>query len=245
MLKILLLASTLMITIGHITFDYFVVPNESSLTVLVDIVYMMLCMAQAWTVVCFFHERFQKKLAAREKDALTGAMLRPMLKEKISDEQYRMKREEARFTVIMLDVDYFKTVNDTFGHIAGDAVLKHVVSLFEANLRQLDSIGRWGGEEFIILLPCTELNGGVQVAEKLRRLLIDNPCAWKKHSIPVTASFGVVECSMLDTSIEALIERADDEMYRAKAAGRNRVCSNTMSTFMSLGSTTDSSASGS
>jgi len=125
----------------------------------------------------------------------------------------------STFALVLLDIDHFKSVNDTFGHASGDAVLCGVAGVLEAFVRQRDLAGRWGGEEFLMILPDVPLGGAAAIAERLRQHLAD---ARLLPGRPVTASFGVTAWQPGETP-EALIARADAAMYRAKNGGRNRV----------------------
>ncbi|WP_161796357.1 GGDEF domain-containing protein [Arsukibacterium ikkense] len=125
--------------------------------------------------------------------------------------------------VIICDIDHFKQLNDQYGHAAGDAVLRHLASLFRNNLRQQDIACRIGGEEFLFFLPKTPVDAALQVAEKIRHALLDNPLQLEQLALPVSASFGVASCINSD-SLAAAIEHADKQLYQAKNSGRNRVC---------------------
>lgn len=152
-------------------------------------------------------------------DPLTGVYNRRYFIQKLKEEIDRAKRTNRSFSLIMLDIDYFKNINDRFGHSTGDFVLKTLTEMLKNSIRRIDIFARWGGEEFVILLPETPKRNAVHVAEKLRHLLSGT-------NIPgvgtITASFGISEYHSGD-KIDSLIQRADDAMYRAKAAGRNRV----------------------
>ena len=121
-------------------------------------------------------------------------------------------------SVIMFDLDRFKQVNDTFGHAAGDAVLKAVADIARGQLRQTDVFGRWGGEEFLIILPSTDSTRACEAAERLRQAIGSGPLA---GDIRITASFGVAEYQAPETA-EAWLKRADAALYAAKTGGRNR-----------------------
>ena len=152
-------------------------------------------------------------------DNLTGLFNRQKLDDVFEKEIQRAKRFDQPFSIIVLDIDHFKLVNDTHGHQAGDQVLIAVADVLTTNTRQTDTIGRWGGEEFLIICPHTNLNGARNLADKIREML-------SAHDFPVTqqvtASFGV-STSRPDDQIDDLIERADSALYRAKRNGRNQV----------------------
>lgn len=154
------------------------------------------------------------------RDPLTGLANRRVLDEELNREARRGIRDGRPLSVIILDLDYFKSLNDTFGHSAGDQVLMAVGRILAAGVRPADVVARYGGEEFVILLPDTNLELGVQIAERLRTQLGTLPVADCPR--PVTASFGVATL-LPGQSADRLIERADAALYRAKANGRNRV----------------------
>ncbi len=152
-------------------------------------------------------------------DKLTGLFNRRKLDELIADELIRSRRYDAAFSIIMLDIDHFKRINDTYGHGVGDEVLVEVAQLLRENTRDADSLGRLGGEEFVVICRNGHPPAGEQAAQKLRDVLA-------KHSFPgvgqVTASFGVACCRGDDTAV-TLLARADAALYRAKSSGRDCV----------------------
>lgn len=152
-------------------------------------------------------------------DPLTQVANRRKLYAEISRELSRCLRDEKPLALILLDLDRFKPINDTHGHNVGDLVLYEVAQLLQAHLRPANRLGRWGGEEFLVLLPETDLSGAVAVAERLRQALSLEPIGPVGQ---VTASFGVAGARASDTP-ESLIARADQAMYAAKQAGGNRV----------------------
>ncbi len=156
------------------------------------------------------------------RDALTGAFNRLAAKERLHAEFARMKRAQIPYAVLMMDIDYFKRVNDTFGHDTGDKVLQAVARVLQIHLRETDFLARFGGEEFIALLPNTELHSASEVAEKLRSTVALAPSA---TGHPVTLSIGLAMATPNDASEDDAVHRADDFLYRAKNAGRNRVAS--------------------
>lgn len=153
-------------------------------------------------------------------DKLTQLYNRTKLDEILETECLRIKRyNDYVFAVILLDIDHFKQVNDTHGHLAGDRTLVHFAKILQANLRQSDVAGRWGGEEFLIICPHTNGTGARFLAEKLRTVIAANII---DHVGVVTASFGVTQFTNAD-SIDSLLGRADHALYSAKNSGRNRV----------------------
>jgi diguanylate cyclase (GGDEF)-like protein len=137
------------------------------------------------------------------------------------------KRDNKNLSLIMLDIDYFKNINDSYGHKTGDNVLVAIAKTLNEQTRKSDIICRFGGEEFIILLPETDLDGAIIIAEKIR-LTIENFIFTidtnSDQMLKYTASFGVTEVNLIDKKINALVSRADIALYKAKEGGRNRVC---------------------
>ncbi|MDE1900661.1 MAG: diguanylate cyclase [Alphaproteobacteria bacterium] len=156
-------------------------------------------------------------------DALTGISNRRYFQNQAEQELRRARRFARDMTVMMIDIDHFKPVNDTYGHAAGDAVIQGVVKRAEESLRQSDSIGRLGGEEFAVLLPETGIDAAYDVAERLRKHIENRPLIAEHNVIPCTVSIGIAQLSARDGTIEDLIRRADTALYAAKNNGRNRV----------------------
>lgn len=152
-------------------------------------------------------------------DHLTQVYNRLKTDELIRGEVGRAKRYQRDLSIIMLDIDHFKEVNDQHGHQVGDLVLKEVVNVLKENMRNTDFLGRWGGEEFLIVCPETNLSSVYVVAEKLRQKIEEFNFSIVKHK---TASFGVA-CLTPEDDEENLIRKADESMYFAKNNGRNRV----------------------
>ena len=156
-------------------------------------------------------------------DALTGLTNRRRFLEIFEKECSRIQRYGGALTLLMFDIDHFKRVNDTWGHSAGDVVLRKVASETHLVLRMVDTAARIGGEEFVILLPETELSGAFLIADRLRLLVADTAVEQDQGPpISVTISIGVAMIG-LDESAESLLSRADQAMYQAKNNGRNRV----------------------
>ncbi len=154
-------------------------------------------------------------------DMLTEIYNRRKMYEILEHEYTRAKRYKTDLSVVMFDIDYFKKINDTHGHDVGDYVLKTVAKNVKKVLREIDYFGRWGGEEFLIILPQTNLEGAYTVAEKVRKV-IENTGFGKIGK--VTASFGVATyIEELDNSPDEILKSADIALYDAKKKGRNRV----------------------
>ena len=154
-------------------------------------------------------------------DALTGLANRRSLEERLADEARRYERSGRSFAVVLADIDLFKEVNDRFGHEAGDEVLSVVARRLRAGVRAIDLAGRWGGEEFLIVLPDTEIAGARELAEKLRRCVADQPVPLRDTELSVTLTLGLA--THAGATVEGTIRRADAALYRGKHDGRNRV----------------------
>ncbi|MBU4563265.1 MAG: diguanylate cyclase [Desulfarculus sp.] len=158
-------------------------------------------------------------------DPLTGAYNRGNLMDRGAEEFARYKRYQIPFSALMIDIDHFKKVNDTYGHHVGDEVLKRMVARISANLRQTDIFGRYGGEEFVAFLTHTESAGALNAAEQLRVMLSELTMETEKGSFNFTVSIGVSQVKSEDQTLEDVIKRADEALYMAKEGGRNRVVS--------------------
>jgi diguanylate cyclase (GGDEF)-like protein len=143
--------------------------------------------------------------------------------EQMDKELAHCKRFQTSAAFLMVDLDHFKTVNDTYGHATGDLVLKHFAELTKQRLRRVDLVGRLGGEEFGILLPGTDPAGAELFAERLRSHVADTPVQCDDSTIPMTISIGISFFGPHDTDIDSIMARADLALYRAKDRGRNRV----------------------
>lgn len=157
------------------------------------------------------------------RDALTGCVNRKQALEVIDAELRRARRSKLPISLAMFDLDHFKGINDRHGHLCGDAVLAEVGQRMNAVLRGSDVKCRYGGEEFLILLPDTPLSGARRVADTLRRELEAHAVIWSDDVVRLTASFGVAEALAGELDVLALIGRADAALYRAKQDGRNCV----------------------
>lgn len=155
-------------------------------------------------------------------DPLTGLFNRLGWSELGQREVARSRRCKHSLSVLMIDIDHFKRINDTYGHATGDEVLRQLATLIRANVREIDIVGRYGGEEFIVFLPETEIGKAALVGRKLRQLVEETSILVKLQPIHITVSVGVAELEPL-TTLERLIEMADKVMYSAKESGRNCV----------------------
>lgn len=155
-------------------------------------------------------------------DPLTELINRRALNQFLVAEQNRVERHGNLFSLIMVDIDNFKNINDTYTHLGGDSVLKDMAHVLLTSVRAKDICCRWGGDEFVIILPETTLQEAADVAEKFRRTLSACLINWENTVIPVTISLGVTEYSR-GLSIAECVKQADDAMYHAKRKGKNRV----------------------
>jgi len=157
-------------------------------------------------------------------DSMTGARNRHYLDSDLKHRIAVAQRHPMRgFSVAMLDIDHFKSVNDRFGHLAGDAVLRHISNIMLGVVRASDIVARYGGEEFCILMPETDLPQAIVLAERIRAAIAGQPLV-EPENINVTASFGVVTWTEQDQKSNDILGRADHALYQAKHSGRNRVC---------------------
>jgi diguanylate cyclase (GGDEF)-like protein len=155
------------------------------------------------------------------RDSLTGCMTRGHAMEVLIAELKRARRSRLPVSLILLDIDYFKSINDRYGHLCGDAVLTAVGARMRATLRFSDLKCRYGGEEFMVLLPETSIEGATHVAESLRRDISELEIPWEGQDIRVTSSFGVATGRPNELDPTPIIARADEALYRAKRDGRN------------------------
>ena len=165
---------------------------------------------------------YQRALQAAKIDALTGAHNRAALNETLEREVELAHRHHSALSIIMLDLDHFKQINDNYGHITGDDVLRECVKCCEQALRSTDLLFRFGGEEFAVILPGVNANGASLAAERIRKIIEKHVFNSRQGSVPVTISVGTATVTLQDTA-ETIIERADKGLYLAKNAGRNRV----------------------
>lgn len=159
-------------------------------------------------------------------DTVTNLYNRAEITRRMESEWQRYHRNQAdkrTFSLMMLDLDYFKGINDKYGHQVGDELLKQVSARILSEVRAYSDIGRYGGEEFIVLLPETNMNELVKVSDRVLRLVADTPYSVLGHEINVTVSIGIATSNQFDTRLDTVIKRADDNLYKAKAAGRNCV----------------------
>ncbi|WP_432472822.1 diguanylate cyclase [Amphritea sp. HPY] len=158
------------------------------------------------------------------RDPLTGIYNRRHITTVLAGEVARWQRYQTPLSLMMLDIDYFKHVNDAHGHEAGDQVLCKITALLKSKLRRSDTLARWGGEEFIALLPDTGQDQGCLLGERIRAIVSESTILCQTERLNISISIGVVTMSHQFESAEELIVGADNALYRAKESGRNRVC---------------------
>ncbi|MEI8031142.1 MAG: GGDEF domain-containing protein [Comamonadaceae bacterium] len=156
------------------------------------------------------------------EDQLTGALNRRGLDDALKREISRVARASTPLCIAMLDIDNFKNINDSHGHQAGDQVLVHLVDIIQDTIRTNDLIGRYGGEEFLVLLPGSPLDAACDVMLRLQSRLAETPVSWQNLELRVTFSVGVAALGPAETEPD-LIGRADKALYEAKQSGKNRV----------------------
>jgi diguanylate cyclase (GGDEF)-like protein len=156
-------------------------------------------------------------------DSLTSLLNKAAITRILSEEITKRQRYHGKLSVIMLDVDDFKSMNDTCGHLKGDRALQGIADVLRRNLRRQDRAGRFGGEEFLVVVPETGIKGAAGLAERIRQDVEQSVASGLGLHRPVTASLGVASCLPDAEGIENLVEHADIALYRAKARGKNRV----------------------
>ena len=196
---------------------------------LIDLGNAMLCGALLMLFVHIYESRraSAQRILERvaETDALTGVLNRGRFQQLFTQAAQEAARSHQAFCLVLLDVDHFKQVNDSWGHVVGDRALQHLCTVLQQRLRVTDHLGRLGGEEFGLLLLNTDLAAGATLVEDLRQQLFDRPLAVNGMRVPLSATFGVVQWPADGADPEALYRCADQRLYRGKAYGRNRVVS--------------------
>jgi diguanylate cyclase (GGDEF)-like protein len=191
--------------------------------------YITLFLVTSLISYLFARNSVQKKLAYRQleeraiKDDLTGAANRRELNRVGKREFLRATRFGHPLSMLMLDLDHFKQVNDSFGHDIGDLVLKHVTGICQSTIREQDLLSRFGGEEFVILMPETDIEGAKQLADRLCTNVRTYPYLHRTKEISLTVSIGISSCIDGDPDYRHILVRADKALYQAKINGRDRV----------------------
>jgi diguanylate cyclase (GGDEF)-like protein len=203
--------------------------TNQAITILLILVILAVVMGGIFLIARSLYQKLtnaRKQLQTQaDLDGLTNLFNRRYFFEVLEREVERSRRYQNELCCVMLDLDHFKSVNDTFGHTGGDLVLKELARMIRANIRTSDTAARYGGEEFIIMMPQTSLENARAAAEKLRQqvaaIAVDTP----KGKITVTASFGVssIDNRLAESAVDEIVRRADGALYEAKANGRNCV----------------------
>jgi diguanylate cyclase (GGDEF)-like protein len=168
-------------------------------------------------------EEYQRRLVeAALRDPLTGLYNRRHFDERLGAELSAARRHGTPLTLMIVDVDHFKNINDTHGHLAGDAVLKQVADVLQAAMRKEDIVARFGGEEFVVIARSTDLEGARRFAERIRGQIEQRVCNFEQLELKVTASIGIAELDA-DGGAQDLLDAADRALYQAKAGGRNAI----------------------
>ena len=156
------------------------------------------------------------------RDSLTQLYNRRYVFNVLRDELKKFRRYAEPFSVMLIDADHFKRINDRFGHPAGDAALQAIAEVCNESVRETDVVGRFGGEEFIVLLPHTRASDAVIVAERIRTAMMETGLYWQGHRLNVRLSLGIAEAGLHADDFDELIAAADQALYAAKKGGRNR-----------------------
>ena len=185
----------------------------------ISLIVTLLVLGLTWYAIRYYQRRLEQMAST---DKLTGLFNRQALDALLTQTLKDVKRDSFPLSTVILDIDYFKSVNDKYGHASGDIVIAAVAGLLKEKLRKNDIVARWGGEEFLLLLRDCPLNEAVRLAEEIRQSVSELAITLPTESVRVTVSAGVAEY-VPDETARAFFVRADEALYRAKAAGRNRI----------------------
>ncbi len=174
--------------------------------------------AVAWKI--WRHRGMGLFIAEARTDIVTGLKNRRAFNEELSRLFAQRQRQGGRFSLLMIDIDDFKNLNDTHGHMSGDAVLRSVGQVLSTTLREMDIVCRYGGDEFVVICQGVNLQEAAVAAERARQAVAAKPISLKHNLVPVTVSLGVAEVNSAEIA-ESLIQRADEALFAAKHAGRN------------------------
>ncbi len=202
----------------HVSMNVQTVVDYSLLIKVSGVLVLVIVFVAAWVWQLKVHNRELRRIS--QTDTLTGLCNRSKLNAVLTHEYLRAMRKWHPLSVVLIDVDHFKAVNDTLGHMVGDSVLRELGGILRGAVRGMDTVGRWGGEEFLIICPETDTAGAIVVAERVLRAV--EGCCFSSRR-PQSVSIGVASLSE-DDSIDTLLMHADTALYAAKAAGRGRVC---------------------
>jgi len=198
--------------------------TDSTVNVVSAIFYMVVALTFHATLLGLVIGRILIDLRYRSRhDALTGLLNRRAMEETLLVQMQRSRRTGEPFTVLMIDLDHFKTVNDRHGHAAGDRALKHTAAALKAELREVDAVGRFGGEEFLIVMPGATVETALPVAERLRQALVIDAAAVDGAPLLLSASIGIAQWREPAEEPSRLLMRADAALYDAKQRGRDCV----------------------
>jgi diguanylate cyclase (GGDEF)-like protein len=203
-------------------------PNETiasfALDVRAAIVYLVVALALHATLVSLVVHRLLAELRHKARhDPLTGLLNRRAMEDAIDTQMQRGRRTGETHSLLMLDLDHFKSINDRYGHAAGDRVLQHAAAVLQAHVRKIDQVGRVGGEEFLVLMPGASLDTARHVAERLREQLAADEVLVNGTGVKLSVSIGIAEWVDRSEASSRLLVRVDAALYEAKAQGRNRV----------------------
>jgi diguanylate cyclase (GGDEF)-like protein len=198
--------------------------NDSGVNIVSAIAYMVIMLTFHATLMGLVIGRLLAELRYRSRhDGLTGLLNRRAMEETLLAQVQRSRRTGEPFAVLMLDLDRFKTINDRHGHAAGDHALKHTAAVLKAELREVDAVGRFGGEEFLVLMPGATVETARPVAERLRTALVTNAPQIEGATVPLSASIGIAQWREPREEPSRLVMRADAALYHAKLRGRDCV----------------------
>ncbi len=202
--------------------------NEAAASIGLDVraalVYLVVALALHATLVSLVVGRLLAELRHKARhDSLTGLLNRRAMEEAIRAQMQRGRRTGEPHSLLMLDLDHFKSINDRFGHAAGDLVLQHVATMLQANVRKIDQVARVGGEEFLVLMPGASMDTARPAAERLREQLAADSAQFEGVNVSISVSIGIAQWADHSEELSRLLIRADAALYHAKAQGRNRV----------------------
>lgn len=198
--------------------------GDSGINVSSAFLYVLLTLSLHGTLMVLVITRMLADLRRlSRRDGLTGLLNRRALEECLNDQMQRSRRSTEPFCVMMVDVDHFKNINDRFGHAVGDSALKQLAALMQKHMREVDRVGRFGGEEFVVLAPGLELVQAMVVAERLRAYIAATPLHHASGSVGLSVSIGIAQWAGEQEDVSQLLRRADEALYVAKEQGRDRV----------------------
>ncbi|MFM8802020.1 MAG: PleD family two-component system response regulator [Tagaea sp.] len=200
--------------------DYLLTPIESN-----ELVARVRTQIRRKRYIDALRANYERNMALALTDELTGLHNRRYMEAHLGGLLRRALQSGRPLTLLVVDIDLFKNVNDTYGHLAGDDVLRAVANRLQRNLRPFDTVARWGGEEFLVAMPDADRKIGLMVAERLRAKVAENPIelAEQPNGVPITISVGVASAEKPGEDLASLMKAADEALYRAKQNGRNRI----------------------